>query len=492
MKIALVFPNYLESFFIIPASSHQPLGLAMIASVLERAGHEVRVFDAMADKLNIHRLASKVKSFDPGMIGITTNVSYGWKAVLTGRWLKRACPGATVVFGGPWATTEHGSILEQKAADIIVRGEGEITVVELAGAIARGDADFASIKGIAFTEAGKVVVTPARELNTRLDDLPFPDWRLFPKSTKYNIGFKGERHFPIMTSRGCPFDCINCSKFIHGYKVRTRSIENVIEEIKHLKREFNANEIVFIDDAFNFDVERAEHLCDEIMKLDFTVHIRCPSIRADRLTTRLAWKLKQAGVYDAAVGVESGNQDIVNAIGKKLDLSRVPKAIRVLKRLNILTTAFFMVGLPGETLKTIIDTKNFIMNLDVDMADVFKITPIPGTKLNDMILERGTINADSQKRMQFFSYDEQTFELDGLPRAVVSHAIQEINRSFYFRVRKLLFFLKHLNLKNWKWYTNAFFLVILRVFGTREAPSPESLKVLARQRGKVAPTKTGV
>nr|MDO8115588.1 radical SAM protein [Candidatus Sigynarchaeota archaeon] len=335
MKIALVFPNYLESFFIMPASSHQPLGLAMVASVLQRAGHEVMVFDAMADKLNMHVLAKRIKQFNPAMIGITTNVSYGWKAVLTGRWLKRALPGATVVFGGPWATTEHDTILKQHAADVVVRGEGELTIVELADAIQRGEKYFASVKGIAFLQDGNVVVTPSRELITRLDDLPFPDWKLFPKSTKYNIGFKGERHFPVMTSRGCPFDCINCSKFVHGYAIRNRSIDNVIAEIKYLKAEFNANEVVFIDDAFNFDIERVEALCDEIMKLEFKVHIRCPSIRADRVTPRVAWKMKLAGVYDAAIGIESGNQAIVNMIGKKLDLSLVKRAIRIFKKLNI-------------------------------------------------------------------------------------------------------------------------------------------------------------
>ena len=480
MKIGLVFPNYLETFLFAPSSSHQPLGLSMIAAQLKKRGDQVRVFDATADQLNIYRLTKLMKKFGPDIIGITANVSFGWKALLTAKWLKRNFPRVKIIFGGPWPTTEFRTILQNNAADFVVVGEGEYTIIDLLDTIENGG-NLEDVKGIAFKKDNDIIQTEHRALIEDLNALPFPAWEFFPRPTKYYIGFKGSRHFPIMTSRGCPFNCINCSKFIHGYKIRKRTIENVIEEIRYLKHNFKANEIVFIDDGFNYDIERAESLFDEIANLEFKVHIRCPSIRADRVTPRLALKMKRAGVYDVAVGVESGTQEIVDKIGKKLDLKKVKQTIKLFKKLGILTTAFFMVGLPDENFHTIVNTKKFIMDLGVDMADVFKITPIPGTKLYELIELKGKIDQEQQKHMQFFSYQNQTFELDNLPKEIIQYAIQDINRSFYLRLSKILYFLKHLNLRNWKWYLNAFFLIIMRVFGNQREIKPEEISDILKK-----------
>ncbi|MEX2716538.1 MAG: radical SAM protein [Candidatus Sigynarchaeota archaeon] len=473
MKVVLVYPNYLESFYVIPTSSHLPIGLAMIAAVLRDAGHDVTVIDATVQKLNIHRLTRRVAQNQPDIIGITANVAFGWKALLTGKWLKRALPASKVIFGGPWPSTEYQALLDRGAADIVVIGEGERTIVALLDALKAGT-PLENIKGIAFKGSAGIVATDRPPLIDDLDALPFPAWDLFPSPSKYVISSKGKRHYPIMTSRGCPFDCINCTKFIHGYKLRTRSIENVIAEIKYLRQQFHADEIVFIDDGFNFNVERTELLCDAIIALDFKIHIRCPSIRADRLTPRLAWKLKEAGAYDVAVGIESGNQAIVNNIGKNLDLHAAKRAIRLLKRLRILTMGFFMVGLPGENIHTVLDTKRFIMESGLDIVDIFKIVPIPGTKLADIIAKNAIILEDPQKRMQFYSYDKPVFEMPGMPRELVMLAIKDMYRSFYMNARKLSWFVKQVAVTNWRWYMSAFLLVLRHVFrkdperGTRD------------------------
>ena len=484
MKVVLVYPNYLESFFVIPTSSHLPIGLAMIAAVLRDAGHDVVVIDATVQKLNIHRLTRKVAEQRPDVIGITANVAFGWKALLTGKWLKRAFPASKVVFGGPWPSTEYRALLERGATDIVVIGEGERTIVALLDALKNGTS-LEGVKGIAFKGAAGIIATERPPLIVDLDALPFPAWDMFPSPGKYVISSKGKRHYPVMTSRGCPFDCINCTKFVHGYKLRNRSIENVIAEIKYLRQRFHADEITFIDDGFNCDIGRTEQLCDAIIALDFKIHLRCPSIRADRLPPRLAWKLKQAGAYDVAVGIESGNQAIVNAIGKNLDLRAAKRAIRLLKRLRVLTMGFFMVGLPGENIHTVLDTKRFIMESGLDIVDIFKIVPIPGTKLADIITKDATMLQDPKKRMQFYSYDKPVFEMDGMPRELVLLAIKDMYRSFYMNARKLSWFVKQVAVTNWRWYTSAFLLVLRRIIGKDREKGIEDEKsvILKKIRG---------
>lgn len=242
---------------------------------------------------------------------------------------------------------------------------------------------------------------------------------------------------------------------------------------------------MFIDDGFNYNIERAERLCDEIAALDFKVHLRCPSIRADRLTPRLAWKLKRAGAYAVAIGVESGNQALVNAIGKNLDLLAARRAIKLLKRLRIMTMGFFMVGLPGEDIHTVLDTKRFIVESGLDIVDIFKIVPIPGTKLADIVAKEATILQDPGKRMQFYSYDKPVFEMAGMPQELVMLAIQDMYRAFYMNAQKLSWFVKQVAITNLRWYTSAFLLVLRRIFGRDQNRVTKDLKqvILGKIRG---------
>ncbi|MHA1371292.1 MAG: B12-binding domain-containing radical SAM protein, partial [Promethearchaeota archaeon] len=252
MKVTLIFPNYLENFFILSITFQQSLGLAMIAAVLKEAGHDVHIIDATAERLNIYRLEKRVLKINPDVIGITTNIAFARKAYLTGKWFKKKHPRFKVMFGGPWATVRYDFLLKNGAADYVVIGEGERTVVELFDAI-EGKVGLDRVKGIAYRDDSRIIKTPPRELIEDLDSLPFPAWELFPPPNKYFNKTSGKRFYPICTSRGCPLGCIHCSKIVHGYKLRTRSIENIIAELKYLKKKFNMNGIIVTDDNFNYD-----------------------------------------------------------------------------------------------------------------------------------------------------------------------------------------------------------------------------------------------
>ncbi|MHA1679650.1 MAG: B12-binding domain-containing radical SAM protein [Promethearchaeota archaeon] len=464
MNILLIFPNYLDNHYIIPASFHPPLGLAMIAAVLRRAGHHVDVIDATAERVNIYHLLKRIKELNPKLIGITANIAFAHKAFITGKWLKKKLPKIPIMFGGPWPTIDHEMILDNNGADYVVIGEGEETVVELVNALETGT-ELSSIAGIAYKNGDSLVKTPSRSLIEDLDALPFPAWDLFPSPRKYFFDSKFKYFYPVMTSRGCPMGCIHCTKTIHGYKIRTRTTKNIIDEIEHIHESFKANNILIIDDNFNFDIERAMEICDAIARLKFKVGIHFSNgIRADKLTPELAWKLKRAGTYDVALGIESGNQKIVYSIGKHLDLNAVRRAVKILKKLNIFTTGFIMLGLPGDNLNTFIDTKKFLLEIDLDEAHIFRVIPFPGTRLYDIFKEKGYLAKDLVKNVNFYmSKSEPVYHIDGLPHDLIDFAYEDIYKSFYLRLKKILSYIKKVRLRSLKWYFNFGMLVIFNV-----------------------------
>nr|MDO8117718.1 radical SAM protein [Candidatus Sigynarchaeota archaeon] len=378
--------------------------------------------------------------------------------------------------GGPWPSVEYSRLLEEHAADVVVIGEGERVIVELVEAIAKGQ-DLSNIRGIAYIIDNKTCITERQDFIENLDELPFPAWELFPEPKRYAIDSKGGRFFPVMTSRGCPYDCVNCTKYIHGYKIRKRSPENVIMEIKYLRNKFRADEIIIIDDNFNQDIERAEKILDGISQLDFKIHLRFSNgLRADKITPRLAWKLKAAGAYQISLGIESGDQSIVDALKKKLQLNHVSRAIKLLKMEGIKVVGFFMVGLPWDTLHSLIATKRFIQTSNLDHAYLFKVLPVNGTVLFDILAEKAHHIERIQRNMMFYSYEDPLFEIDGLPNELVSLAIQDISRIFYFSFKRVLDQLRELNLHNWRWLLSAFVLTFLRVFRSRNKEYPGQVK----------------
>jgi anaerobic magnesium-protoporphyrin IX monomethyl ester cyclase len=470
MKILLVVPNYLQSNFMISASFYPPLGIAMVGAALKKAGHDVRIIDATAERMNIHALTREATRFKPDVIGFTSNIAYAHKGTLTARWLNLHMPSTPVIFGGPWATSRYEYLLSIDAINYVVLGEGEETVVDLVSAIEHGQ-DIMGVEGIAFKKDGRIVNTRPRPFNENLDSLPFPAWELLPGHRKYFWDPKGSHYYPLITSRGCPYGCINCSKLVHGYKMRYRSVENVMAEIRYLHDRFKADEIIIIDDGFNYDIDRAERICDEIMKLGFKIHLRFTNgLRADKISPRLAWKLKQAGAYDIVIGIESGNQELVNKIGKNLDLAKVEASVKMLKRLGIFTSGFFMVGMPGESIRSLLDTKRFVKRLDLDIALISRAIPFPGTRLYDIVKKRGRFSEAFERSPIFYHERTPAFEVEGMPARLVELGFQDLYRSFYLNPGRIKKVIKRFRPRNWRVYLNFLVVTLWNMFSRKKYP----------------------
>lgn len=434
MRVSLIFPNTFTAY---PATrTHQPLSLAYLAAVLRSDGHDVQVIDATAETLSWQNITDRMRAHEPSLVGITTNVGMAKQSILLARYVKRSFPSTKLVMGGPWATIEHERLLSRDIADIVVRGEGEATASDLAKTMERGG-NLITVQGISYKDGTTIIHNPDRPLLMDIDGLPFPAWDLFPPSKHYVFQHRRGPFYPIMTSRGCPFDCIHCTKIVHGYTYRARSPENVLEEIRYLKDHFNAREIFIVDDAFNLDPDRAERIMDGIIKerLDLTIKFS-NGIRADRLPPRLIKKLKAAGTYAVLLGIESGNQQIVKNIGKGLDLQVVVDVVKQLRASGFIVGGFFMLGHPQDTMNTMLQTIAFAKRLDLDYPVFYKAIPFPGTKLHDMVSRHGRFVVQ-MSNVDEYNMKSATFEMWNVHAPDVERAFKLAYRTLYLRPRRI-------------------------------------------------------
>ena len=292
------------------------IGLPYLAAVLEKNKHEVQVIDCEALEIDHEALRAKLASLNPNVIGITATTATIQAALVSARVAKEACPNATVVLGGPHATFMDEQILsENSEVDVVVRGEGELTLLELIDVISKANPEgLDEVAGITFRKNGQIIRTPNRPLIQNLDELPPPAYHYFALE-KYRVS--GRLILPISTTRGCPIQCSFCvSSRMFGKTYRMRSINSVVDEIEELKNKYGADAYTFYDDAFTYDIERAIKICEEIKKRKIGLPWNCQS-RVDNVSKETLIKMREAGCEMVYMGVESGSQTILDAVGKQ-------------------------------------------------------------------------------------------------------------------------------------------------------------------------------
>ena len=365
-----------------------PITLAYLAAVLEEGGHQVTVIDCPALGIDHKEFKTKIGESKPDAVGITTLTPMIESALMAAHSAKEANPETPIILGGPHATFMDKEILnENPDVDIIVRGEGEQTLLELANTIPKSNTKHLhKIKGITFRKNDQIIRTPNRPLIQNLDDLPRPAYEHLPLK-KYQLA--GRVNLPILTSRGCPYQCSFCvSAQMSGNKFRMRSIKNVVDEIEWLKDRHGADSFMFYDDAFTFDTERTLKICEEIKKRKIGLPWNCQS-RVDNISETSLAKMREANCEVIYLGVESGSQKILDAIGKNTTIEQNEKAIRLAKKAGIFVITSHVIGYPGETEDTLNQTISLIRRMDPDDAYLCVATPYPGTALYRFIKKKG-------------------------------------------------------------------------------------------------------
>ena len=447
MRSALVIPSWVpEDIFSSKTSSSQinywqPLGTLYVAAVLQLAGHEVRFFNGAF--IPHEQILDEIRQFNPGFIGIYAT-TFGWKKA------KKTAADLREIFrqevficaGGPYPVAMREKCLEDggRSFDAIVYGEGEFTSREIIERLESGKG-LEGVAGAIYREGERIIVNPARPLIDDLDLLPFPSRELLGDSNKYippPATYKRKPVAVLMTSRGCNRRCIYCFQIDKERKsgIRYRSVENVLEEIAYCIGQ-GYREIKFIDDTLAADYDRAMKLAKEIKArgMDFTWFA---SACVNQVDKPLLQAFKDAGCWAILFGAESGVQKNLNTIRKGTTLEQIKKAVKAAQEVGLRVSTPFLFGIPGETFEEGLQTIDFAIELNPDMANFHAITPFPGTYLYDNLEKYGTMSEE----LSDFTYQGAAFIPYTMTREEILKLRQRAFRQFYSRpsfiLKKLL------------------------------------------------------
>jgi tRNA A37 methylthiotransferase MiaB len=326
--------------------------------------------------------------YSPDAVGIYSCASSFASVSTVARMVKERNRQAVVIVGGPHPSAAPDLVLKDPNVDVAVRGEGENTIVDLVKAIDE-DASFDKIEGTAVRINDHVVNAPKRAEIADLDSLGFP-YELAPEVLKDYRKYSKSAFRYVYTTRGCLSNCFFCgSKYIWGKKLRYRSVQHVVDEIKLLKM-MGLKWITFGDDTFGVDKDYTRSLCDSIIHNCQGILWGCET-RADLVDEEILVLMKKAGCRSIAVGVESGNNEMLRTIRKGITVEQALSAIKLVRKHGIKVIAFFIIGFPEETRKTLEDT--FKLMKKIDGLIVYNIfTPYPGTEAFTLCEEAGLVD----------------------------------------------------------------------------------------------------
>lgn len=450
MNILLVYPK--PNIF--KPTSVIPLGLAYIASVLEQSGHKVIVNDLNVEPYKIDNIL-KNESID--LVGISASTPMIKAVWSISKRIKNYDNHITVVLGGPHPSALPVESLTHEDVDIVVRGEGEYTMRELCEKIETNAIDLESVNGISYKSNGHIMHTSGREYIKNLDELPFPAYHLFPSLDNYTpsqpLLSNSKRSAAIITSRGCPEQCIFCYKDVFGNRYRMRSPKNVIDEWKMLVEELRVREIAVQDDSFTLHKKRTIEICNGIKKEGLDIDWSTPNgIRVDTVNFDLLSSMKQAGCKLVWFGVESGSQRVLDDIvQKRIRLIQVEDAVKTAKRAGLEVGTFFVLGMPGETEEEMQMSIDFAKKLDPDYCQFTICGPFPGTRLYNYLVEKNVRLLDDWDL--FGHYEGHAyFDYDGAKRGSIERMYKKAYKEFYLRPNYILRLLAkkktYLNIRN--------------------------------------------
>ncbi len=421
-----------------------PLSIVFLGSFLERQGYEVRLFDEQIEWLDEQRIQQLVNDFHPGVIGFTCTTPGMVRAHEIAADIKKINPEIKVVMGNIHPTVLPEETLRDTNVDLVVRGEGEFTMLEYLQALEqRGD--ISKIDGISYRLNGGYYHTGQRAYEKDLDVFPPVNWKLL---TDFHSSYVIEW---ILTSRGCPYKCVFCSaRSISGYKYRFNSPERVIQEVDNVVNNYGAKFFSFADDNFVVRKERARQICNLLIERGYHKYTKwlCQT-RADAVDEPLLELMRKASCEYISFGIETGTQRLLDLIGKSLKIETVEKAVNLAHQVGIKTRGSFMLGLPTETREESLATIDFALRLPLDIAKFNLAVPYPGTELLNMAIAEGLqVTGDwSQINTAAGLSDTQAFYIPkGRTMAELAKLQKMAHAKFYLRPKQLWRILKRENI----------------------------------------------
>ena len=412
------------------------LSIAMLAAIARELDKEVLILDLNLSEDWETQINVLIEQYIPDLVAITfTTPIIGIAGRIAQRTRELMGDEVLIVGGGAHATARPDETLRQTVFDALAIGEAETSFGQF---LRKGS--FAGIPGWIYKSRGDIFSTGTAESVENLDDLPFAAIELFSVE-EYIYPSESARENPVClleTSRGCYSRCIFCNKNIFGHRIRRKSARRVVSEMEYILSK-GFREIHLADDLFTADMQHAISVCQEILNRD----LRFPwvprsGIRVDRISPTLLDLMRQAGCYHVPFGIESGNQEILNSIKKGITVEQIRDAVSMAKSAGMETTGYFMVGLPGETRETILQTTDFAFELELDHVKFGFAVPLPGTPFFDQLYQSGRLATLDWERYTYSTppweiYDHPTLDKSTLEQMMIGtqRIVQIANRTIH-------------------------------------------------------------
>jgi len=365
------------------ADNSPSLGLLHLAAQAREDGYHASIIECTIQGLDVEQTIDRVVAQRPAFVGISLFTVGVWSAARIARGVKRSLPDTKILVGGPHISSMGLETMSRfPDFDLAVVGEGEETLSEVL-ACYRSGGDIGAVNGVIYRDAqDRPQRTAPRRIEKDLDRLPYPAWDLLPGfPDAYLPGAYEFPHGPVASiaaSRGCPFKCRFCDTSTFGARLRHYSPAKVVELIKYVKNRYGVRHIVFVDDLFLANRKRATEFCELLIEASLGVTWNCLA-RADSVRPELLALMKRAGCWEIMYGLESGSDQILQKMEKSLSVEKSRQAVEWTAEAGIRVRGLFMLGYPGETEETIAETRAFISSIPLDVMQLTKFTPYPGS-----------------------------------------------------------------------------------------------------------------
>lgn len=408
------------------------MGVLILAAVARTQGYRVHLVDAKGPGRSVEEVSQSIAALQPDYLGLSaTTVSVTNAARIAGR-VKSRVSGVTTIVGGP-----HVSALPERTLDVFssldygIAGEGEVSFFELLARLREGrPAD--DVAGLVYRNNGRVRANARAPYVEDLDALPMPAWDLLPDFPhRFRPSLLGYPRTPVatvITSRGCPFTCSFCDRSTSGRQGRMHSVETVVQLCRHLVAK-GVRHIMFVDDLFTVRKQRVVELCQALLdaRLRFTWSCNSHPNLLDVETMRL---MKRAGCWQIAYGIESGSQRVLDVVKREVRIPRMRETLAMTRAAGIRAKGYIMIGHPTEGIDSLAETAAFLKSAELDLCQVTKFTPYPGTPAYPTIREFGAFDEDWE-RMNAMNF---VFIPKGLSEDVLERYFDHFYRVFYSRL----------------------------------------------------------
>ncbi len=403
-----------------------PTDLMYLASIAESCGFEaiIRNYSQGGD------FEADLKEFQPNYLVANIATPTFQSDMMAVKLAKEIVPSiCTIVKGAPFLTYNTNTIYENPFIDYVIIGEAELTLKDILDGVPDNE-----ILGICYRENFQPIKNDKRPFIENLDILPFPARHLVDNSI-YRRPDNGKVQAVVKVARGCPFHCFFClATPVSGAKVRTRSPENIVAELKECVEKYNIKNFLFWSDIFNFNREWTLELCQKIIESGLKI-TWSSNTRADTMDEEMARMMYKSGCRLVSIGVESGSQKMLDNIGKKITLDDIRNTVKILKKNKIKIYNYFVIGLPWETEETVEETIKFAIELDSNFISFYTATPLPGTKYFAYAMLNRLVEGNLDFRSAYY---EPVVRSEHLSKERIFELHKQAVKRFYLRPKFIL------------------------------------------------------